>query len=89
MIAISSSDGTLTYRVPRVLAELAAVVTGEPDLRDAVFGLAMRLTAHDLHTAECIAMNNGFDEAVQFARERLVQPKSRWPQPAALTANCR
>lgn len=88
MIVTESGDGTRIYRVPVVLAEVAGAVTGETDLRDAVFALARRLTAADFHTTENIALNGSFDEAVRFAKDRLVQPKSRWPQPAVLCADC-
>jgi hypothetical protein len=88
VIAISTNDGTRTYRVPRALAEAAVAVTGESDVCDAVFSLARRLTAADFHTTECIALNATLDEAVQFARERLVQPKARWLKPVAPTAVC-
>lgn len=87
MITISTYDGTRTYRVPTALGEVAIAVTGETDVRDAVFALARRLTANDFHTVENVAKNISFDAAVQFAKERLVLPKSRWPQPAVLCAD--
>ena len=70
------STGRRHYEVPQALADVAMALFPDDDQTGAVFHLARRLSWHDVHTLENIAIHDGHDKAVNFARECL-QPAAR------------
>lgn len=67
----TDGDGNRHYLVPVALHDVAVELFDDDEV-GAIFRLAQRLTAADFHTTENIALNDGHDEAVSFARKKLV-----------------
>lgn len=79
MIKIDTVGDHRNYCVPAALVDVAVMIFKLAP-RDALFSLARRISADDLHTTERLAINYSIEEAAAFARDRLVVlPRSTTP----------
>jgi len=72
MIQIKTIGDRRIFSLPSALVEVALELFGSDGSVHAIYQLACKLSANDLHTAENIAIHGGHCEAVKFAKERLL-----------------
>jgi hypothetical protein len=70
--AHTDKTGRRTYALPRALADVAQALSPGLDLTAAVFRFAKALSLADCHTVERLALEFSHDEAVSFARKRML-----------------
>lgn len=80
----TDATGTRHYKVPRALVAVAEELFPGREQVDAVFALARRLLCSDFAAAENLALTGEHEEAVRFARERLIE---RWPSARSAALN--
>jgi hypothetical protein len=71
MISIRTEGDLRIYTAPRAVWDVALDLFAGEDMRDAGCQLMRELSMDELHTVECIALNVGHLEAVQYASGRL------------------